>query len=166
MSFHSHRFRVAALSVAVVVALLLPHISRGAAPREPVVATLDARTGAATVRSGVLRPRFPNGTRITATEIVKYGKQFYLVRSATRAGQCQTTATPLDEAGGQLVLARRASGGYGSSVSCSGNPCSSCKFVSNKDGVPIGCDCRDSEAGHRCNHTITSTSAKAIFAVH
>jgi hypothetical protein len=127
------------------------------------VATLDPRTGEAQVNRAALKQRFPNGQRITAIQIEKSGSRFFLVRTASSAGKCQTTATPLEEVGGSLMLARRAGGGggLGATASCSGDPCSSCKFTYTGD-VVTGCRC-DGQPGGKCNHTITTTTLRKLF---
>lgn len=148
-------------SLTIVMVSIGPVVNAQNAPSR-VVATINAQTGETQVNRSLLRQRLGNGLKITSIEIEKAGSQFFLVRTATRRGQCQTTATPLENVGGSLMVARRAGGGLGATASCSGDPCSNCRFTYTDD-VVTGCKCADTTAGSKCNHTITSTTLRGIF---
>lgn len=112
------------------------------------------------LRGGMLRDSFSNGVKIDTSEVQKMGATYYLVRTGHNGDQCQTTASPLAEENGALTLARDNGGGYGATASCSGDPCSACRFVET-NGVVTGCKCAD--AAGKCNHTITTTTLQGIF---
>lgn len=99
--------------------------------RGRAVAKIDPQTHVATIRPGILRDTFPNGVKITSSEVVKSETHFYLVRTGTDRANCQTTATPLNENQGTLFVAQiRGGGGLGvTTASCSGDPCSHCVFT-------------------------------------
>jgi hypothetical protein len=164
MTIKRHLLREWRFCLMLGLTLLVAQISSVATAQgllEKAVATIDPGTGEAKISRALLKKRLPNGKRITSVEIEKSGTQYFLVRTATSRGKCQTVATPLQEVKGSLMVARRP-GGLGASASCSGDPCSSCKFTYTGD-IVTGCKCTDGTAGGKCNHTITTTTLKGIF---
>ena len=122
-------------------------------PKIPV-AVFDDRTLSLKLNKKQLKPRLHDGTKIESFEIVKVKKRIFLLRSGLdEEGNCHLVRNELEFTPDGALMLRVGTGGGGASVaySCTGAPCSSCKFTD--DG--LGCECRPGK-GKRCNHTIVS----------
>jgi hypothetical protein len=127
------------------------------------IANVDPASKKGTLRAGVVRDSFADGTKVTSTEVIQMGNQYYLTREGQKDGNCYLEGTPLKEDNGVLTIAK-ARGALKGTTTCSGKPCSKCTFVRDGD-ITVGCDCKDTAAGHFCNHTITgSTTWSALLA--
>ena len=131
------------------------------ADRDVPVARVDPVSGEVRIDSAALSPTLPNGMRVTSEEVLRIGHTYYLVRANTGGTACMTVGVPLADKGGSLVIARSKSNGV-STTTCTGDPCSSCKFTYDKTGdVVTGCKC---DGPGKCNHTITTTTVSAFLA--
>ena len=131
-------------------------------PRRIPVAVFDAPTLSLKLNKKQLKPRLHDGTKIESFEIVKVKKRIFLLRSGLdEEGNCHLVRNELEFTSDGALMLRLGTGGGGASVanSCTGDPCSSCRFTA--DG--LGCECRPGK-GKRCNHTIVSgVQATDIF---
>ena len=94
------------------------------------------------------------------------GSNYYIIGKAKNAeGNCVSVATPL-MASSQVTSGTEGSNNnssmllsaptvqYGTTHTCTGDPCSSCSFTRDNQFKITGCDCGDGYP-NKCNHTIS-----------
>lgn len=128
-------------------------------PTEVAVASYNRMTGQpGAVRRELLRTTFDDGSPVKDATIARRGSRYYLDVLGGEGDRCRIDRVELVPYAGFLRIKNT-----GATASCSGDPCSSCKFVENKDGVVTGCKCADGSAGGKCNHTISTNTAFSVL---
>ena len=136
-------------------------------PARVKIATLDVKSGkVGSVSRELLADTFDDGMPITEVRVEKMGTRHYLIREGMSGKNHRISRTLLarDPKTGGLTVEVVATGTtaamarpkWGATESCTGDPCSKCKF----QGTGGGCSCASTTdpVGARCNHTISKLS--------
>ncbi|MBY0421715.1 MAG: hypothetical protein K2Q06_05375 [Parvularculaceae bacterium] len=129
-------------------------------PREIVVGSIDRATGEVRgLKRELVRTQFDDGTPVREASVKRQGKKYYLEIIGGAAGACKLQGVELvPSTDGQLRMKSTSA-----TATCSGDPCSSCKFTYTND-VITGCKCADATGSGKCNHTISSQQFQLLRA--
>lgn len=130
-----------------------------AKPTEVTVATYDRSTGrVGPIRRELLRATFDDGSPVKDVRVTRQGGKYFLELSGGKPNACRTDRVDLVPSGGGELRIRNNS----AMNSCSGDPCSQCKFDNKPDGT-TGCKCVDTTGKGKCNHTLSSGKAFSVL---
>lgn len=121
------------------------------APSEITIGAVDRSTGAVReFKRDLVRTQFDDGTPVRESRVTRQGKRYYLEIVGGPAKACKLQGVELfPSAGGQLRMKNTSA-----TATCTGDPCSSCKFTYTND-IITGCRCADTTGSGKCNHTIS-----------
>jgi len=99
------------------------------------------------------KAQFGSKAKVESIELIPFHNAMWLVFQSGERGT-QTIALKLDEKKGAYVLNASTT----EVNTCTGNPCSYCKFSES-----VGCYCNQGGGSSSCNHTVTSLSQMDRF---
>jgi hypothetical protein len=130
-----------------------------AAQDEVAIATYSRSGRPGALKRELLRTTFDDGSPVKESRIIRRGGKYYLELTGGNPNACIVERVELSPSGGALRIKNT-----GAKASCSGDPCSACRFVETND-VVTGCSCADGTASGKCNHTISTGAAFSVLNV-